>query len=273
MIYFFSDSHVGSRAMADRAEHQQKLIRMLQMMGRDATEIHILGDLFDYWYEYLWHDSSKQEYQPLLDTLRSLTDRGIAVHFYIGNHDIWTFGALARRTGMIVHRRNVQTITVAGQRVVLGHGDGVVPSDLLQRIPPEFRRKIRRFIFLRRFFHNPIPQFLFRLLPPSWGNRLGYEWSRRSRVKELAHPCPYKGENHEEIVLWCKEQATLPPTDPDYVSYYIFGHRHIELDLMLRNRSRVLILGDTFRQWTYAALNPSTHQISIELYEEFSAQQ
>lgn len=245
MIYFLSDAHIGSRAMIDRAAHQQQVIRVLQHIARDAREVWLLGDVFDFWYEYLWRDSSKDEYTPILDQLCAMTDRGINVHFVIGNHDLWTFGYLARRTGMIVHR-TPQVITRCGKRLFLAHGDGLVPEGYLDTFPPEIQRKIRRFIRLRRIFHNPVLQFLFRLVPPAWGNRFGYGWARRSRLKELAHPCGYKGEHQEELVLWAKQH-------PDY-DYYIFGHRHIELDLELANRSRVLILGDMFRQWTYARL-------------------
>jgi len=103
---------------------------------------------------------------------------------------------------------------------------------------------------LRRLFHNPVAQFLFRFVPPAWGNKLGYEWAKRSRLKELANPCGYKGENKEELVLFAKEKEKTKHFD-----YYIFGHRHIELDLELVSGARVVILGDCFRQWTYAAMD------------------
>lgn len=271
MIYFFSDSHIGSRAIGDleaRLQHQQKIIRMLCMMACDAEEIHILGDLFDYWYEYLWPDASKEEYTPLLDCLKELTERGIGIHFYIGNHDMWTFGWLARRTGMTVHRKNVQETICYGRRILLGHGDGLVPRDYLHLIPEEYRSKIRRFIWLRRLFHNPVPQQLFRLLPPTCGNRFGYNWSCHSRQKELAHPCPYKGENQEEVVLWAKEQESLATQGKTQgADYYIFGHRHIELDLELVSGAHVVILGDTWQQWTYGRMTPDG-AFSLEVYEE-----
>lgn len=273
MIYFFSDSHIGSRAIGNldaRLQHQQKVIRMIEMMSRDAEEIHILGDLFDFWYEYLWPDRAKEEYTPLLDTLRTLTDRGIRIHFYIGNHDMWTFGWLARRTGMTVHRNNVQPTTCYGRRILLGHGDGLVPDNYLEVIPKEYHSRIRRFIWLRRWFHNPIPQQAFRILPPTWGNRFGYEWSRKSRLKEQANPCPYKGENKEEVVLWAKHHSlshsTQSSPEDGAVDYYIFGHRHIELDLELVTGAHVIILGDTWQQWTYGRLAPDG-TFSLEVYD------
>lgn len=105
-------------------------------------------------------------------------------------------------------------------------------------------------MFLRAVFHNPLLQRLFSIVPPAWGDKFGYEWARRSREKELAHPCGYKGEKYEELVLFAKELEEKKHHD-----YYIFGHRHIELDLQLSSGARVIILGDMFKQYTYAAMD------------------
>ena len=249
MIYFLSDAHIGSRAMDD-PQHQLRFIELLNRLAPDATAFYLLGDIFDFWFEYVWHDSSKEEYAPLLDCLRTLTARGIPVHYFIGNHDIWTFGRLARRTGVIIHRSQPEILTIAGKRCLLAHGDGLVPTDYLRHFPDDVRKKIRSFMRLRRLFHNPVAQFMLRVLPPAWGNRLGYGWAKRSRLKELANPCDYKGENSEELVLYAKEQECM-----QHIDYYIFGHRHIELDMELASGARVVILGDCFRQWTYAAMD------------------
>ena len=196
MVYFLSDAHLGSRAIDNPEVHQQTLIDMLNGMAKDATAIYLLGDIFDFWCEYFWRDRSKEQYRPFLQTLRAITDKGIAVHFFIGNHDIWTFGWLAKETGVQVHRKP-ESILLNGKRFFLAHGDGLVPSNYLQQLPQKVQKKIRQFIFLRAVFHNPILQFLFRLLPPAWANAFGYEWAKNSRLKELARPCPYKGEDKE----------------------------------------------------------------------------
>lgn len=250
MVYFLSDAHLGSRALPEPQAHQQQLVNLLQHMAEDATDIYMLGDMFDFWYEYLWHDTGKEQYRPFLNTLRDITRRGISIHYFIGNHDIWTFGWLAQQTGVIVHREPA-TVTIANKTVFLAHGDGLIPTNYINTLPQHLRKKIRNFIRLRSFFHNPIPQVLFRLVPPAWGNAFGYEWARKSRVKELARPCPYKGENQEELVLYAKEQEQRN----NHHDYYIFGHRHIELDLLISNNSRVLILGDCWRLWTYAQMD------------------
>lgn len=234
----------------DDPQHQMRFVALLEELAHDASAIYLLGDIFDFWAEYVWPDPSKEEYAPLLDCLKGLTDRGIAVHFFIGNHDIWTYGKLARRTGMIVHR-HAEEMTISGKRCLLAHGDGLVPSGYIEQFPKKVQKKIRSFMRLRRLFHNPVAQFLFRMVPPPLGNRIGYNWAKHSRLKEMANPCGYKGENSEELVLFVKEREQTQHTD-----YYIFGHRHIELDLELVSGARVIILGDCFRQWTYASMSP-----------------
>ncbi len=234
MIYFLSDAHLGSRVLADRAEHQAKVVALLQEMSKDATAVYLLGDMFDFWFEYFWgHD---KHFEPFFDALRSLTDKGIEVHYFIGNHDIWTFGYIAKRTGAIVHRKP-ETMVLNGKRCMLAHGDGLGFTH-------------RGFRFLRAIFHNSILQFLFRLLPPALGNAFGYTWAKHSRLKEMERPVGYKGEKNEELVQFAKEQE-----QSTHIDYYIFGHRHIELDLELSTGARVLILGDMFKLWTYAQMD------------------
>ncbi|MCQ2348549.1 MAG: UDP-2,3-diacylglucosamine diphosphatase [Paludibacteraceae bacterium] len=291
MIYFLSDAHLGSGAIENGTEHQQRVVDLLNQMGKDATAIYLLGDIFDFWYEYLWdaqctmHNAqctvpkSKQQFKPILDCLKGLTAKGIEVHYFIGNHDIWTFGWLEKYTGVTVHKEPC-SVTLYGKNCYLAHGDGLGPKWLTvgnaqctvdngasehsdkYTISKEDKKRIRAFMRLRAFFHHPIPQFLYRLLPPCVGDKFGYEWARRSRLKELANPCPYKGEDKEELVLFAKEQENGIRTanadgtrDKEHHDYYIFGHRHIELDLMITPHARVIILGDLFKLWTYAAMN------------------
>ena len=258
MIYFISDAHIGSRALENRAAHEQRVCSLLAALAADATEIYLLGDMFDFWYEYVWR--KPQEYNLTLTTLRSLTDKGIGVHYFTGNHDIWTFGWLEKQTGVVLHRKP-EILTICGKRCMLAHGDGLGPSNVKALYPKPVLRKIRRFMLLRAIFHNAVLQRLFALLPPSLADAWGYEWARRSRMKELALPVPYKGEKQEELVLYAKEHEQI-----EHLDYYIFGHRHIELDLQLATEARVVILGDMFKQWTYAAMNDKG-QITLCNYE------
>ena len=263
MTYFLSDAHLGSRAIDNPQAHQQTLIAMLQHMAKDATAIYLLGDIFDFWCEYFWRDRSKEQYRPILNTLKSLTDKGIQIHFFIGNHDIWTFGWFAKQTGAIIHRQP-ETLSINGKLLYLAHGDGLVPSNYINQLPKQIQKKIRSFIFLRKVFHNPVLQFLFRLVPPAWGNAFGYNWAKNSRLKEMEKPCPYKGEDKEELVLFAKEQEQLG----NHHDYYIFGHRHIELDLMLSRDSRIIILGDCWQQFTYAQMDEKGNT-TLNYFEQY----
>ena len=261
MIYFLSDAHLGSLAIERGWAHQKKLIDLLEEMSKDAVSIYMLGDMFDFWMEYFIHDKSKRQFHPFCKEIRKLTKKGIHVHMFIGNHDLWTFGGLSKLTGAEISYTPV-TINRYGKTLYLAHGDGLLPSDWETYYPSRVRSKIKHFMFLRKVFNSETMQFLFRLLPPSWGNAFGYNWAKKSRLKELANPCPYKGEHKEELVLFAKDQEK----QGNHRDYYIFGHRHIELDLQLETGARVVILGDCFKQWTYAKLDHKGH-LTMHNYE------
>ena len=201
MIYFLSDAHLGSLAIERGWAHQKKLINLLEEMSKDAVSIYMLGDMFDFWMEYFVRDKSKQQFHPFCREIRRLIKKGIHVHIFTGNHDLWTFGGLAKLTGAEIHYDSC-TINRYGKQIFLAHGDGLLPSNWETHYPGRVRRKIRHFMFLRKIFESPTLQFLYRMLPPNWGNYFGYNWAKRSRLKELKTPCPYRGENKEELVLF-----------------------------------------------------------------------
>lgn len=262
MIYFLSDAHLGSLAIERGWAHQKKLIDLLEEMSKDAVSIYMLGDMFDFWMEYYVHDKQKRQYHPFCKELRKLAKKGIHVHIFTGNHDLWTFGGLEALTGAEIHYEPC-TIIRYGKSLYLAHGDGLLPSDWESIYPKDVKKKIKRFMKLREIFRSPFLQFCYRCLPPRWGNKFGYEWAKRSRLKELNNPCPYKGEDKEELVLFAKDQEN----QHNHRDYYIFGHRHIELDLQLQTGSRVVILGDTFKEWTYAKLDHKGN-LTLHNYEQ-----
>lgn len=262
MIYFLSDAHLGSLAIEKGWAHQKKLIDMLEEMSKDAASIYMLGDMFDFWMEYFIHDKKKHQYAPFFKELRKLSKQGIHVHIFTGNHDLWTFGGMAQLSNAEIHY-DPCTILRYGKAIYLAHGDGLLPSNWESLYPKDVKKKIKRFMRLKDIFHSPFLQFCFRCLPPSWGNKFGYEWAKRSRLKEIAKPCPYKGEDKEELVLFAKEQEK----QHNHRDYYIFGHRHIELDLQISKDSRVVILGDCFKEFTYAKLDHNGN-LTLHNYEQ-----
>lgn len=262
MIYFLSDAHLGSLAIEKGWAHQKKLIDMLEEMSKDAASIYMLGDMFDFWMEYFIHDKRKHQYAPFFKELRKLSKQGIHVHIFTGNHDLWTFGGMAQLSYAEIHYEPC-TILRYGKAIYLAHGDGLLPSNWESLYPKDVKKKIKRFMRLKDIFRSPFLQFCFRCLPPSWGNKFGYEWAKRSRLKEIAKPCPYKGEDKEELVLFAKEQEK----QHNHRDYYIFGHRHIELDLQISKESRVVILGDCFKEFTYAKLDHKGN-LTLHNYEQ-----
>lgn len=262
MIYFLSDAHLGSLAIEKGWAHQKKLIDMLEEMSKDAASIYMLGDMFDFWMEYFIHDKRKHQYAPFFKELRKLSKQGIHVHIFTGNHDLWTFGGMAQLSYAEIHYEPC-TILRYGKAIYLAHGDGLLPSNWESLYPKDVKKKIKRFMRLKDIFRSTFLQFCFRCLPPSWGNKFGYEWAKRSRLKEIAKPCPYKGEDKEELVLFAKEQEK----QHNHRDYYIFGHRHIELDLQISKDSRVVILGDCFKEFTYAKLDHKGN-LTLHNYEQ-----
>ena len=163
---------------------------------------------------------------------------GVEVHFFTGNHDIWTYGYLEEECGVILHRHPLTT-EIYGKEFYLAHGDGLGDPD-------------NKFKLLRKIFHNRGCQRLLNFFHPWWGMQLGLNWAKHSRLKRAdGKEPPYMGEDKEYLVLWTKEYMKTHPN----IDYFIYGHRHIELELTLNRKSRMLILGDWITQFTYAVFD------------------
>lgn len=235
-VYILSDAHLGSLAIDHSRMHERRLVRFLDDIKHKASAIYLLGDMFDFWYEYKY--VVPKGYTRFLGKLSELTDMGVEVHYFTGNHDIWMYGYLEEECGVILHKKP-ETVDIYGKVFYLAHGDGLGDPD-------------SRFKFIRKVFHNRFCQHLFSSLHPRWGMWFGLEWARRSRMKRAdAKEPPYMGEDKEELVLYTKEYMK---THPD-IDFFIYGHRHIELDLMLSRKTRMMILGDWITQFTYAVFD------------------
>lgn len=232
--YFIADAHLGSRIVKNPREHELHLIHFLDSIKHDAKVIYFLGDMFDFWFEYKM--TVPKGYVRFLGKLAELADNGVELHYFTGNHDLWTFGYLEKEIGMTIHKCP-EELNINGKTCFLAHGDGLHSSD-------------RKFLFIRKIFHSTLCQKLFAALPPTLGLRFGYAWSAGNRQKELQHENKYEGESKEELVLFAKQREQTQHAD-----FYIFGHRHILLDLMLSGSSRVVILGDFIQHFSYAIMN------------------
>ena len=252
-VYFISDAHLGSLAIQHRRQQERRLVRFLDEIKEKAGAIYMLGDMFDFWFEY--QTVVPKGFTRFLGKISELTDMGIEVHYFTGNHDIWCLDYLEKECGMILHR-GALTVEIGDQTFYLAHGDGLGDRDW-------------KFHFLRGIFHNRFCQWAFRWLHPYFGMRFGLTWAKHSRIKhdrslqdgDGGDP-PYQGEDKEPLVVFAKQYLKEHPE----VEYFIFGHRHIELDLSLSRQTRVIILGDWISQFTYAVYNGE--QLYLESYTE-----
>lgn len=246
-VYFASDVHLGAPYIRDPRKHEQRFVRWLDYAKKDATEIYLLGDIFDFWWEY--KKVVPRGFVRTLGKIAEITDSGIPVHFFIGNHDIWTWDYLTTETGVILHK-TPEHVTLQGKSFFLAHGDGMGDPD-------------KKFKIVRAAFHNRILQRLFAtFVHPNWAIALGQNWSGNSRVNNFdAASNSYMGENKEHLVLYTKELLKTSHFD-----YFVYGHRHIVLDLMLQKDSRIIILGDWISKFSYAVLEDG--DMRVELFEE-----
>lgn len=232
-IYFLSDFHLGAPDHASSLEREKILLRFFDTIKSDAGEIFILGDVFDFWYEY--RKVVPKGYVRLLGKLAELTDAGIAVHFFVGNHDMWMKDYFPKELNIPVYY-HPQEFERGGKTFLLGHGDGLGPGD-------------HRYKRLKKLFRNPVSKWLFGIFPPFMGIGLANYLSRRSRAAGLEEEV-FLGEDREWLLVYCKEVLQTKKID-----FFVFGHRHLAIDYRLNEESRYINLGDWILYFTYAVFD------------------
>ncbi len=231
-IYFASDAHLGARFHKEPLVIEKRLVRWLDHIKEDAMAVYFLGDMFDYWYEYKY--VVPKGFVRFLGKLAELSDAGVEIHLFIGNHDIWMFDYLTKEIGAVIHR-DVWIGELLGKRFFLGHGDEV-----------DYRSRLFRIV--RSLFRNKFCQWLYAGIHPRWTFGFALGWSLNSRKSGLKHESSvYQGESEEYLVQFAKNYLQ---TDPN-INFFIFGHRHIMLDLMLSRSSRILVAGDWMQHFSY----------------------
>lgn len=231
IVYFASDFHLGIR---NSRERELKIVEWLEEVSRDATHIFLLGDLFDYWFEY--RHVVPKGYVRFLGKLAQLSDSGIDIQVFTGNHDVWMFDYFPNELGIPVHK-DTQHYQFNGRKFWIGHGDGKGPGD------KGYKR-------LKKIFHNPVLQFLFRQIHPDLAHDIAGYFSRYSREKETER-IPYLGKEKEWLIQYCERKIQSHPA----IDYFIFGHRHLPIYYPLSNPQSIYInTGDWFDDGTYACL-------------------
>jgi UDP-2,3-diacylglucosamine hydrolase len=239
-IYFASDVHLGLPGVELPIERERRFIRWLDMAKQDAEEIILLGDIFDFWYEY--RKVVPRGFSRFLGKLSEITDSGITVRFFTGNHDIWAFDYLQAECGVILHSEPF-VCDFGGKRFFLHHGDGLGNMD--------WGYKLMKWVFTWR-----VSQFLFsNLVHPNVALWFGYRWSYRSRYsKGIAEV--YCGEK-EYIYRFSVEAAARNEYD-----YMIFGHRHTPVEVDLNGRAKMFILGDWIVSNVYGVFDGESMQLA-----------
>lgn len=233
-IHFLSDFHLGVPDAASSLAREKRICAFLDEAAKDAEEIYMLGDLFDFWFE--WRKAVPRGHVRLLGKMAELTDRGIPVHLFIGNHDMWIFDYLPNETGVTVHREPVVR-EWNGKRFYIGHGDGLGPGD-------------HGYKFIKAVFRNPVCQWLFARLHPNMAIGMAEFWSGRSRKKSYANDRRWLGDDKEWLVHYCRELLQKERFD-----YMVFGHRHLPIDMEITPGARYINLGDWITYFTYATFD------------------
>lgn len=232
-VYFVSDIHLGVPDRQSSLKREKKLVRWLEMVGQHATEIIILGDLFDFWFEY--RQVVPKGYVRLLGKLAELSDKGVQIHMFRGNHDMWMFNYLQEEMGVKMYSDEWETHW-DGKRFFIHHGDGLGPGD-------------RTYKLLRKIFRNKLAQELFRWIHPDFGMRVANYFSKRSRLANESREEVFD-EPNEWLLQFCKMKEAK-----EHFDFYIFGHRHLALDIPFAERSRYLNLGEWVSDNHYAYWN------------------
>ncbi len=238
-IYFASDFHLGIPDHDSSLKREKKLVAWLEMARMDAAEIFLMGDLFDFWFEY--KTAVPRGYARLLGKLAGITDSGIPVHLFRGNHDMWAFDYLTKELNIQLHREP-EFRQFSGKNFYLAHGDGLGPGD-------------KGYKFIKKVFANPFNQWLFRQLHPDIGIRLALYWSRKSRSAGIEKEKRQQDMNlkliQQRISVHSNEMLKQHP-DLDYL---IYGHYHYPLDIALSQNARQVVLGDWLTHFTYAVFD------------------
>ena len=239
-VYFLSDFHLGAPNDTESRKREDRLVRFLQHARKDAGIIFIVGDIFDFWFEY--KTVVPKGFVRILGTLAQMADEGIQLHIFTGNHDLWMQDYLSKELNAKLYFEP-QQFTIQYTQFLIGHGDGLGPGD------KGYKR-------LKKVFTNPICQWLFRWLHPDAGIQLANYFSRKSRAKTGNADEIFLGEDKEWLILYTKEKAKTMSVD-----YFIFGHRHYAIDFKINEKSRYINLGDWIRLNTYAVFDGTALQL------------
>lgn len=239
-IYFASDQHFGAPNVSKSKEREAIFIKWLDEIKVDATELFLLGDLFDFWFEY--KKVVPKGFVRVLGKLAELKDSGIKIHFFVGNHDLWMRDYFETELGIEVYRKP-KKFTFNKRTFLIGHGDGLGPGDSSYKM-------------MKKVFINPISKWLYRWFHPDLGMRLAQYLSLKNRYISGEEDMAFLGEDKEALIVYCKEQYQ----EKKY-NFFLFGHRHLPLEIDIASDSKYVNTGDWIKYYSYAVFDGEDLQL------------
>jgi UDP-2,3-diacylglucosamine hydrolase len=232
-IYFASDMHLGLFPYDKSMEREKLIVKWLDSIKPDAKVLFLLGDIFDFWYEY--RKVIPKGFTRFLGKLAELADMGVEIHFFTGNHDVWAFDYLPKEIGLTIHRQDI-SFAINNKQFLIGHGDELCPTDYGYRI-------------LKSIFKTKFLQFLFSRLHPNLALAFGHTWSKHSRLSKGVAEA-FLGEEKEHQIVYARKYLKHSQVD-----YFVYGHRHIPMDFNLTATSRLINLGEWIYSNSYAVFD------------------
>jgi len=240
-IFFASDFHLGLSAGTSPIEREKKIVRWLDTIAAEAEEIYLLGDIFDFWWEYKL--VVPRGFTRFLGKVASITDSGIPVHFFTGNHDMWVGDYLKKECGVIMHT-DPFTTTFNGRKFHLAHGEGLGSKSIGYKI-------------LLWIFHNKLLRILYSALPSSIGVGIGHRWSLSSRLSK-GISLKFLGEDKEDLIRYASSVSAKEQMD-----YFVFGHRHLAIIYKMKEGGEIIFLGDWIKHCSYAVWDGNNLNLKI----------
>lgn len=243
-LYFASDFHLGAGKYKSSREREDRLVRWLDLIKTDAAEVFLMGDVFDFWFEY--KTVVPKGYIRFLGKLAELADAGVKLWLFKGNHDMWMFDYFKNELGATIISDELE-IERSGKKFYLHHGDGLGPGDNYYK-------------FLKKIFRSKLCQWLFARIHPNLGVGIANYWSEHSRVVSQTRE-NHKPGQQEWLVVFCQELLKT-----HFYDYLIFGHRHFPMEVPLNDKSRYINLGEWVYSYTYAVFDGET--VSLRYFEK-----
>lgn len=233
-IYFASDFHLGAPNDEESLKREKRIVNWLDEIKVDAKEIYLVGDIFDFWFEY--KHAIPKGFVRLQGKIAELTDSGIPVYAFTGNHDMWMFDYLPKELGIQLLKGNIKR-TYNGKKFLIGHGDGLGPGDYGYK-------------FIKKVFANKLCQWAFARIHPNLGMGIANYWSKKSRKVNAEHDEKFLGEENEWLAIFAKDYLKK-----EHIDYFIFGHRHLPLEIKLNEKSTYINLGEWIKYNSYAVFD------------------